>query len=501
MSKFFRPRRSKSLASFRGLMALGLVWFTLSAPGGNSRTQAQSADSESWRKQAPIPQPIRPLQPPPAHTTRLENGLTVVTVADHRAPLATIEIALPVGTVDDPSPDPGLATATAELVTEGSAGRSSEELAREIERLGAQLGATVDRDYTELSVSVLAENANRLLDITAEVLLKPDFPESEVELYKSNAVENLAYRRQDPAFLESEYFNKFLYGSHPYSVLSPTPKSIDSLSKEKLEDFYKSHYGPEGAILVLVGDFDPAAIEARAKLAFGQWRGPAGDQLAAAFQKQYPPPPAGAPRRIYLIDRPGSDQADIRIGNLAAARGSGDLVPLLVANAILGGGTSSRLFLNIREQKGYTYDISSTVTPLKQLGAFFGRTETRNEVVLPTIKEMLAEFARIRNETVSEADLQHAKNNLSGAFALSLSIQSGLADEIVYAHIFGLGPDYLTRFFGRLNSVTAEQVQQAARNYIFTDRPLIIVVGDAAILKSSLESIGSVQTIELPEAK
>jgi len=193
-----------------------------------------------------------------------------------------------------------------------------------------------------------------------------------------------------------------------------------------------------------------------------------------------------------LIDRPGSDQADIRIGSLAVRRASPDFTPLLVANAILGAGTSSRLFLNVREKKGYAYDVSSSLAALKQYGTFFGATETRNEVCAQAITEILAEFDRMRNEKVAPDELQNAKNYIIGNFSLLLSTQAGLADQILRARLLGLDADFLETIRSRVDAVTADQVTAAARAYILTDHPAIVVVGDAARLKKSLESLAPV---------
>ncbi|HEY6329873.1 MAG TPA: pitrilysin family protein, partial [Blastocatellia bacterium] len=414
----------------------------------------------------------------------LENGLSVVTIEDHRAPLITIDIALPTGSSDDPAGHEGLAAATADLLQAGAAGLSSKELAQQVEQLGGQISTATFSDYTEISISVLAENGPRLLGIAAEILLKPDFPEDEVKLYKDNRVQTLAYQRQDPAFVAREYFNRALYGTHPYAVSAPTDKSIGSLSREDIERFYKTNYYPEGSVIAMVGDFEPAMVENAARSEFGSWR----NRTPARIN--YPAPPTSTGQRIYLIDRPGSEQADIQIGNLAARRGVADFLPLAMANAILGGGLTSRLFLNVREQKGYAYDVSSSLDARIQHGTFYTSTETRNEVVVPAIREIIGEFERMRNTQVSAADLRSAKNYVNGIFALSLSTQGGLADRIISTQVFGLGADFIRTFRDRVSAVTAEQIQQAAQTYILPDRATIVVVGDAATLEKSLEALG-----------
>jgi zinc protease len=482
----------------RGILLLAVAlcvtpvnWVFAWAPGP---ANGQSAASESWRRQEPEPEAVRPFSLPPVRRLKLQNGLTIVTVEDHRSPIITFDIAVPAGSANDPAGSAGLAAATAELLTAGAAGRSSQDLAGEIERLGGQISSSALADYTEISVSVLSENGDRLLAIAGEVLLKPDFPADEVQLYKDNRIETVAYQRQDPAFVAKEYFNRVLYGSHPYAVSSPTPESIASLSRVEIEEFYKRNYTPLGSIIAIVGDFNAAAMEARAKATFAAWK------TSAPPEAGFAAPASSNGQRIYLIDRPGSEQTDIRIGNLAASRSAKDFLPLVMANTVLGGGGSSRLFVNVRERKGYAYDISSSVDALRQSGSFFVLTQMRNDVVVPAIREMLAEFDRIRNSKITAEDLEHAKNYVNGTFSLSLSTQAGLAGRVTYAHVYDLGADFLETFRDRVNSITADQVQQAAQAYILPDHATIVVVGDAASLKKSLDALGPVQIIEPPKA-
>jgi predicted Zn-dependent peptidase len=325
-----------------------------------------------------------------------------------------------------------------------------------------------------------------MIEIAGDVLLRPAFPEQEVALYKSTRIDKLTLQRQDPAFVVSEEFNKVIYGAHPYSASAPTPVSVAGMNRSRIKEFYDANYIPDGSYLVAVGDFDPNVIEPRLRSIFGQWKARPG--LAASF----PSPPPRAEKTIYLIDRPASEQADIRIGSLAVKRSSADFIPLLIANTILGGGTSSRLFLNVRERKGFTYDISSSLAALKQYGAFFAATETRNEVCAPAISEILAEFDKIRNEKVSAEELQSAKNYIIGNYSLLLSTQAGLANQILRTRLLGLDQNSLETMRSRVQAVTADQVMEAARKYILSDRPAIVVVGDAARLKKALDPLGPV---------
>jgi predicted Zn-dependent peptidase len=257
--------------------------------------------------------------------------------------------------------------------------------------------------------------------------------------------------------------------------------------------YYRSRFGPDGSVAIIVGDFDATRMETKTREILTGWK-KLQKQPAAPQSVNFPRP---AIRRVYLVDRPGSEQADFRIGGITVKRSHPDYFPLAVANAVLGAGTGSRLFLNIREAKGYAYDVYSSVGALRDAGTFFGGAETRTEVTTRAIREMLAEFDRLGTIRVGPQELQSAKNYLNGLFSLSLSTQGGIAERIMQTYMLDLGRDYLERYRSRVEAVTAEQVQEVVRKYIRSDRPVIVVVGDASKLAKDLRTIGSVEVFDI----
>lgn len=467
-----------------------------SVPGLPQKRRALN-QAESWRKQPPKSVAPSPFALPAMRETRLENGLKIVFIEDHRSPIVTIVVGIPLAL--SPSKDivemtsqTALAEATAELITEGAGSRTSEQVARDVETLGGRLSSTANDDYAEVSVSVVAENGEQMMDLLGDVLLRPSFPESEIALYKRNRIQAVVVERQDPAFLAGEQFDRIVFGSHPYSISAPTPASINALDREKLVQFYRSNFRPDGSVAIVVGDFDARRMEAKARDSLSVWKEPA-KAPARVRGAVFPNRTTG---RVYLIHRPGSEQADFRIGALSIKRGHPEYFPLVVANAILGAGTGSRLFLNIREGKGYAYDVHSSVSSLSEAGTFYGVAQTRSEVTALAIKEMLAEFGRLSAVRVGQQELQNAKNFLSGFFSLSLSTQGGVAERIMQTYMMNLGGDYLGAFRSRIEAVTAEQVQEAARKYIASAHPVVVVVGDATKLVRSLRTIGPIEVLD-----
>jgi len=468
------------------------------AINGLTRSVQRPAHTEAWRKQPPKADAPRPFKLPTVRETRLENGLTLVLIEDHRSPLVTIRVGIPIeiapGNIDELTNQIALVEATAELITEGAGSRTSEQVAREAETLGGRLTSSANDDYAEVVVSVIAENAERMMDLLGDVLLRPAFPDSEVALHKRNRIQTLVVQRQDPEFLVDEQFARVLFGPHPYGISAPTPSAVDALDRDKIARFYKSNFGPRGSVAVVVGDFNLSRMELKAREVLSGWK--ESEQKAAQARRSFDIR-RPTERRVYLINRPGSEQADFRIGALAVERSSADYFPLLVANAVLGSGTNSRLFLNIRERMGYAYDVYSSVDALRQAGSFFGAAETRTKVTVPAIKSILAEFDRLRLMRVGPRELQNAKNYLNGLFSLALSTQGGIAARVLQSHLLDLGRDYLETYRSRIDAVTSEQVLEAARKYILTDHPSIVVVGDAAKLERTLRAIGQVQVVDI----
>jgi zinc protease len=456
--------------------------------------------SEAWRRVPPKPGSPRPLKLPLTREVELDNGLKLVFVEDHRTPMVTVLVGIPLQLqpfkdIDALNNQAALAEAAADLLTEGAGSRTSEQLAREVETLGGRISSTANDDFAEVIGSVVAENVERMISMLADVVIRPSFPENEVALHRRNRVQNLVVQRQDPAYLASEQFDRVVFGSHPYAIASPSPASIEALNREKIEQFYHSHLEPRGSVVVIAGDFNLERTTDIARALFGQWKQTAARE-STSEQASHPFPHPEV-RRVYLIDRPGSEQADIRIGGLGVTRDHPDYFPLLVTNAILGAGTNSRLFMNIRERKGFAYDVYSSVDAMRYAGTVVGGAQTRSEVVGSAIKEVLSEFDRLGRLRVTPSELQGAKNYLNGLFSLALSTQGGVAERIAQTYLLGLGSNYLESYRMRIESVTPEQVQQAAHKYLDSERPAIVVVGDASKLKNQLEALGRVEVLSI----
>ncbi len=442
------------------------------------------------RTKPPETQPLPAFKLPPVYETKLTNGLGIVLVEDPRFPLISVRLTFAAGSKFDPKDLPGLAESTAALLTEGTAKRTSRQLAEELASIGGALNGRSTGDTLVLAGGSLAEHSSKLVELVADVARNAAFPKDEVELRKQNRLQNLLQQQSEPAFLAEEKFAAVLYGSHPYSRIAPTAASLEKLDGSAVKAFRDARIVPNNGVLILLGKLPSRAatlklIEAN----FGSWQ-----------RKEISDPPASAvpeaKRQVVLVNRPGSVQADIRAGQVAISRQSPEYLPLVVGTTILGGGASSRLFNNIREKKGYAYSVHSYVDARRESSALTAVTQVRNEVVEPAMKDLLGELETIGKERVSPEELTSVKNYMSGRFVMGLESQNGLIEQLNLVKSMALPNDYLETYTTRLRSVEPDQIERAAAKYISPGKAAIVVVGDAEKIGKSLEKFGKVEVVK-----
>ena len=431
-------------------------------------------EEAAFRLAAPQPLPPRPLNIPEFVESKLDNGLQIVIVEDTRLPLVSFRLAFRTGDSADPSDLPGLTDMMTALLNEGTESRTSLQIAEEVERLGAVLSAGANSDYTTIAASSLSVYQDQILELLADVALHPSFPENEIELTRENGKQMLIQQRAQANFLASERVAGVIYGQHPYAVVTPTPASLDAMTRSTFRDFHRATIVPNQAVMIVVGDVVRDTVIDRINGLFGQW------QHRTPIAVNFPPAPVRKRRSAYVVDRPGSAQSNIVIANLAINRTNPDFFPMLVLNTILGANASSRLFMNLREDKGYTYGAYSSVDARRVLGSFRATAEVRTPVTGDSLKEFFYELGRIRDEDVSEKEIVNAKSYLTGVFPLRIETQEGLVDQLVQIKMMDLPPNHLHIYRDRVNAVTVEDIRRVAQKYVTPEKAAIVVVGDAA---------------------
>jgi predicted Zn-dependent peptidase len=431
-----------------------------------------SAPVTNPRATIPALRPERPVVWPRRTRATLVNGLLVVLVESHTIPKLTAELLFRSGNAVVARQSPGLAEMTAAVVRTGTASRSSRQIEEDLRRMGADLSTGAGTDTSSISFAGLVEFSSGLLELVAELAQQASFPADEFERERRQYLEELRIQRTTPGFLAGERLRKALFGEHPYAVVAPTGAQVEAYQRDQLVGFYREHYRPGNALLLVVGDFAAEKMLAQIEKAFRSW--PAGKPEAP----HEPAPPEMRGRRVDLVHLPGAVQAQVLVGNRAITRRHPDWLRLGLANCIYGGAFNSRLVINIREQKGYTYSPRSSVSALRQHGYFSVHAAVRNEVTAATLAEMFYELDRLRALPVGEEELSDARNYLSGVFAIGLGTQEGLESQLATVYLNELPEDYLETYREKIRALTAEDVLIAARKYFDSANARIVVVGD-----------------------
>ena len=446
-----------------------------------SEPKPHAPQSETFRQHHPAPLKPRALKIPAAVETRLANGLRIAIVHDARLPMVSFRLAFHGGDSNDPVELSGLSDMMAHLLTEGTAHRTSLQIAEEVERLGATLSVSSTSDFATIGASSLAVYVDEILELIADVTLQPSFPQNEIDLARENTKQMLIQQRAQPNFLASERVAKVMFGQHPYARISPTPESLDAMTRDKFIDFHHKSFASDNAVLVIVGDVEPDEMAAKIEKLFGRWAG------VSVTQPSFPAPPVRAARILYVIDRPGSAQSNIVIANAGITRTSPDYFPMLLMHTILGANASSRLFMNLREEKGYTYGAYSSLDARRLAGTFRATAEVRTPVTGASLHEFFFELNRIRDDRVPDQELQNAKSYLMGVFPIRIETQDGLIDQLTSVKMFDLPDDYLHSYRDCVNAVTAEDVQRVAQQHVTPDRAAIVIVGDAREIEDQIK--------------
>ena len=458
--------------------------------GAPGQDKGVSRSKVERKNRAPLSKDVLRVKLPKAVETKLDNGLTVLVLEDHRFPVVNLNLSIAgAGPLYEPADRPGLASVTAQMLREGTKTRTSRQISEEVERLGASLFASsgFGSSATSVSASGLSDNFDQWFALLADVLLNPTFPAEELAKLRTRQKTSLRLQRTQPGFLAQERFRRAVYGSHPAAVFSATPESLDAITPEQLALWHAERYAPQNAILGVSGDVNAQEVIAKLKQAFAGWK-------KTDYKETLPTPPTpAASKKIFLIDRPDSVQSTITMGNIAIDRRSADYVPVVVMDSIVGGGSSARLFLNLREDKGYTYGVYSGFTAVKYPGPWSAGGDVRTEVTEGALNELIYELKRIRDEPVPAAELEEKKRAIVAAFALSLESPASLLNYEVIRKIYNLPADYWDTYPARIMAVTAEDVQRVARRYVNPETHQVVVVGDAGKIKTILEKFGPVE--------
>ncbi|HTL06482.1 MAG TPA: insulinase family protein [Gemmatimonadales bacterium] len=449
--------------------------------------------AQDYPKTPPPPGPLTPAPFPPFKEVTLPSGLKLLVVENHKQPVVSLSLNFAAGSRVDPTGKEGLAELVAGLLTKGAGKRSAEQVAEAIEGAGGTLTAGVGSDFLSIDATVLTPSVPLALELIRDAVLSPGFPDKELELLRTQTLSGLQVSLTQPQVIADQAFKRALYGSNPYGR-STSPEGVRSITRADLLTFHKARLRPGGALLVVAGDVQAAALQAQVARAFRGWQGVAPAAPAPVTL------PVQAKSELILVHRPGSVQSNILAGNLTFLPTDPRYYAAVVANQVLGGGASSRLFMTLREQKSWTYGAYSRYVRRKGIGYFEASTEVRTEVTDSALKELLRQLERLGSEAVASKELEEAKGALTGSYPLGIESADQVANAVATARLYGLAPDFVQTYRVKLGAVSAADLQAAAAATIRPKSAVIVVVGDGAKIYQSIKDIAPVRIVD-PEGK
>jgi zinc protease len=460
------------------------------AHGGQAHASAQQdarsaqADRDAFRRTIPSSEAAPTLHLPVAQRLTLPNGLGVWILPKRDLPLVQVVALIKSGTAEDPPKLEGVASLTAEVMRRGTRSRSAHAIALEVENLGGSLGCFVEDDATYFEASALTPNIGPVLDVLADVLQHPSFDRSEFERAQKERLSELAQMQSRPAAIAAAVTRRVVHGPHPYGHRGlGTQQSVRAIHPATLATFYGRHVRPANTQIIIVGDVSPAEAQAMIEERLGSWHGKPGAQQA---------PVAGRPqeRQIALVHRPEASQSQLTVCTKGLSRQDPDFYSAMLANEILGGLFNSRLNMNLREDKGWTYGVRSSFGFLRAPGAFAINTSIRTDATLDGIHEIFAEIERMRTEEISEQELNAAKNGIILSLPGNFESVDTLAGMVGNLALHQLPLTYYRDLPAAYAKVTPKDVLRLMRKVLAPEALSIVVVGDETVVEAKLAALG-----------
>ena len=458
-----------------------------------------TAQNAPDRSKPPALGAVPQLKLPTIQKRALSNGVPVWLIEAHEVPLVQVTLLVKSGSSDDPAGKFGLASLTAAMLDEGAGSRSALEIADEIDFLGADLSASSSFDASAVRLGVPVARLSQALSVMADVALRPTFPDAELERVRQERLTDLLQARDDAATVAPMAYARLLFGpSHRYGTGAVgTPTTIKSFTTSDLKSFHTAAYQPPNATLIVVGDLTADSVMPQLEKQFGSWR--AGSAAPAHTAVATAPQPTQ--RQIVIVDMPGAEQSQVRIGWVGVPRSTPDYFPLQVLNTILGGSFTSRLNQNLRETHGYSYGASSRFDMRLFAGPFFAGAGIQTDKTAEALREFFNELTAI-GKPIPADELTKAKNYVAFGFPSGFETIGDFSAQIEQQIVYGLPDSYYADYVKNIQAVTNEAVSKAAATYIQPQRFLVVVVGDRKVIEPGIRALnlGMVRTLSVQEA-
>ena len=464
--------------------------FEFAAPAAATAQQAPD------RSVAPKPGPIPALKVPEIQKRTLSNGLAVWIVELHKVPVVHATLVFRSGAGADPPGKFGIASLTADMLDEGAGRRDALQIADAVDYLGANLSTSSTSDATSIDLHVPVARLGDALPIMADVALRPTFPQEELQRVREELLTSIVQAEDDPESLIQFAFPRLVFGpQHRYGTMSfGTAASVKGFNVAELRQFHSQHYVPSNAVLVVTGDVTATTAMPQLEAAFGTWKG------AAVAASTVPAATQLTTRQVYLIDKPGAAQSQIRIGWVGVPRSTPDYFALRVLNTVLGGSFTSRLNQNLREEHGYAYGARSSFEMRSAAGPFYADAAVQTDKTSEALTEFFKELDAIRTPIRTD-ELEKAKSFLALSLPRSFETTQSLAGSLAQVFVYNLPADYYATYTQRVRAVTPADVQRAAARNIQPDKFAVVIVGDRKLIEPGITALnlGPIKTVEINE--
>ncbi|HYO92136.1 MAG TPA: insulinase family protein, partial [Pyrinomonadaceae bacterium] len=459
------------------------------AQGGKGKQKPKDQSELGGLYVQPKPKPDPTFKLPAIQRRKLSNGLEVVLVEQHELPVVSMNLMLKTGAAADPVDKAGLASLTAALVDEGTKTRDALQISNELAAIGARLGTGTDWDLSGVNLLTLKRHLGRALDIYADVITNASFPERELQLQRASRLAQLMQRKDDANAIASVVYASLLYGrNHPYG--HPTigdEASVKAITNDDVKRYYETYYRPNNAALIITGDVTMNEIVPQLEKALANWK--PGEVPAVNIGA----PPVRERAGIYIVDKPGAAQSVISIGQIGQPRTTPDFFPLLVLNTLLGGQFTSRVNMNLREEKGYTYGARTAFDYRRGSGPFTATAGVQTAVTKESVMEFMKELNGVRSgRPVDAKELEFAKQAIIRGFPRGFETPEQISSRLTDVVLYGLPDDYFNNYITRVRAVTLDDVNRAANKYLDPSRMAILVVGDRRVIEPGLRSLTDV---------
>lgn len=449
------------------------------------------------RSKPPELGPAPALKLPAIQKRALSNGLPVWVVESHEVPLVQVNLVVRAGSGDDPKGKFGVASLTAAMLDEGAGPRNSLEIADAIEFLGATLTTTSGFDASAIRLNVPVARLGDALPIMADVALRPTFPNADLDRLRQERLTSLLQARDEPESIAPMAFALRVFGENRYGTSQlGTSLTLKAFVPADLRTFHSTYYQPSNSTLVVVGDITADAAVAQLEKPFGGWK-----NTATVKRTAVPAAPQIARGEIVIVDVPGAEQSQVRIGWVGVSRSTPDYYTLQVLNTILGGSFTSRLNQNLREEHGYTYGASSRFDMRLSPGAFAAGAGIQTDKTADALREFFKELNDIA-KPIGEEELTKAKNYVALGFPAQFETTGDLASNLEEMIVYDLPEDYFEQYVPRIRAVTANDVEKAAQRYIQPSKFIVIVAGDRKEIEPGIKALNlaPVRSISVDEA-